>query len=239
LPAGIGQRRDCDAYGIEEILMKLAMNVALLVIGSLTASLADAQNARPGELEFSIAAAHNFSDSFQGVGGSSLDLSSRTGIRVGVEYFNSSKLSFGFDAAWSKPSFDAVLVPEDGSPDVTINHRASIFTGHFTGTYYFVDNEISPWVEGGLGWTYFDSNVSDGAPIVGCWWDPWWGYICSDFYSTYGATNFSYGAGVGLRWNYGMDRAVNLGYRWLEVEADGLGKKPVLETAALEFVFRF
>lgn len=219
--------------------MKRALNIAFLVIGTMAASLAGAQNARPGEVEFSIAAAQSFSDSFQGTGGSSLDLSSRTGVRVGVEYFNSSQLSVGFDATWSKPSYTAVLVPEDGSSDVTISHRASIFTGHFTGTYYFLDDKFTPFVEAGLGWTYFDSNVSDGAPIVGCWWDPWWGYICSEFYSTYGATNFSYGVGAGLRWNFGMDRAVNLGYRWLEIESDGLGKKPVLETAALEFVFRF
>lgn len=219
--------------------MKRDLSIALIAMGALATSLANAQSPRAGEVEYTLGAAHNFSDSFQGEGGSSLNLSSRTGIRVGFEYFTSSKLSFGFDATWARPSYSAVLVPEDGSPDVDISHRASIFSGHITGSYYFVEGPITPFVEAGLGWTFFDSNVSDGAPIIGCWWDPWWGYICSDFYSTYNSTNFSYGAGVGLRWNYARDRAVNVGYRWLEVEADGLGKKPVLETASIEFVFRF
>jgi opacity protein-like surface antigen len=98
---------------------------------------------------------------------------------------------------------------------------------------------LTPFVEAGLGWTYFDSNVSDSAPIVGCWWDPWWGYICSEFYSTYSSSEFSYGAGVGLQWNFGRDRAINAGYRWLEVEADSLSKKPTLESAVIEVVFRF
>lgn len=219
--------------------MKRSLAIALVATLTLATSVASAQSPRAGEIEYTIGAAYNFSDSFQGIGGSTLNLSSRTGIRVGIEYFTSSKLSLGFDATWVRPSYSAALVPEDGSPDVEISHRASIFTGHLTGTYYLLENAFTPFVEAGLGWTYFDSNVSDGAPIVGCWWDPWWGYICSDFYSTYSATNFSYGAGVGLRWNFARDRAVNAGYRWLEVEADGLTRKPVLETASIEFVFRF
>lgn len=219
--------------------MKRDLSIVLAVVCSLAAGLANAQSPKAGEIEYTIGAAQSLSDSLQGIGGSSLNLSSRTGIRVGVEYFTSSKLSLGFDATWTQPRYSAVLVPEDGSPDVQISHRASIFTGHLTGTYYLLESAFTPFVEAGLGWTYFDSNVSDGSPIVGCWWDPFWGYICSDFYNTYGATSFSYGAGAGLRWNFGRDRAVSAGYRWLEIEADGLNKKPVLESATIEFVLRF
>ena len=75
--------------------------------------------------------------------------------------------------------------------------------------------------------------------MTGCWWDPWWGYICTEFYDTYSATNFSYGAGVGLRWNFGTEMAINAGYRWLEVEADGLNDKPTLESAVIEFAYRY
>ena len=219
--------------------MRRVLAVALLAMGLMTTSLAVAQNFRAGDIEYTLGAAQTFSDSFQAEGGSSLNLSSRTGVRLGVEYFTSPKLSVGFDMTWARPSYSAVLVPDDGSPEVNISHRASIFSGHLTGSYYFTDDKFTPWVEAGLGWTYFDSNVTDGPPITGCWWDPWWGYICSNFYSTYNSTSFSYGLGAGLRWNWGRDRAINAGYRWLEVEADGLGKKPVLETASIEFVFRF
>ena len=220
--------------------MKRALGMALLAMGMTATGLASAQSGpRPGDVEYTLGPAQHFSDSFQGEGGSSLDLSSRTGVRMGVEYFTSSKLSVGFDMTWARPSYSAVLVPEDGSPEVAISHRATVFTGHLSGSYYFLDGEFTPFVEGGLGWTFFDSNVTDGPPITGCWWDPWWGYICSSFYSTFSSTNFSYGVGAGLRWNFGRDKAVTAGYRWLEVEADGLGKKPVLETAVIEFAFRF
>ena len=218
--------------------MKALLGTALCVILAATAGIAHAQAPRPGQVEFTIGPAYSFSDSYQSRGGSSIDFSSRTGIRLGMEYFSSSKLSLGFDATWIRPSYDAVLIPDDGSDPVGISHRSSIFTGHFTGTYYFLEGPITPFVEAGLGWTYFDSNVSSEPPVVGCWWDPWWGYICSEFYDTYNATNFSYGAGVGLRWNFGSDMAINAGYRWLEVEADGLNKKPTPESALNEFVYR-
>jgi opacity protein-like surface antigen len=219
--------------------MKGLVKVALCLVFAAATGFAHAQSQRAGQVEFTVGPAYSFSDSFQGRGGSSLDLSSRTGIRLGMEYFSSSKLSLGFDATWAKPSYDAELIPDDGSPAISISHRSNIFSGHFTGTYYFREGPVTPFVEAGLGWTYFDSNVSDGSPIVGCWWDPWWGYICADFYDTYSATNFSYGAGVGLRWNFATDMAINAGYRWLEVEADGLNEKPTLESAVIEFVYRY
>jgi opacity protein-like surface antigen len=215
------------------------MGIVLLAMGAMATTVASAQSPRAGALEFSIGPAQSFSDSFEGIGGSSLRLSSRTGIRLGVDYFYSSKLAVGFDATWVQPSYSAELIPEDGSDPVAISHRSSIFNGHFAGTFYFTESAFTPYVEAGMGWTYIDSNISKEPPIIGCWWDPLWGYVCSDFYSTFSSTNFSYGAGLGLRWNYGSDRAVVAAYRWLEVEADGLTQKPTLESAALEFIFRF
>jgi opacity protein-like surface antigen len=67
----------------------------------------------------------------------------------------------------------------------------------------FTDGPFTPYVQAGIGWTNIDSNVADGPPTTGCWWDPWWGYVCRSSYSTYDDTNFSYGAGVGLRYEFG------------------------------------
>ena len=56
---------------------------------------------------------------------------------------------------------------------------------------------------------------------------------------SYRATRFSTGAGGGRRWNFATDMAIDAGYRWLEVEADGLSEKPTLESAVNEFVYRY
>ena len=78
--------------------MKRALGMALLAMGMTATGLASAQSGpRPGDVEYTLGPAQHFSDSFQGEGGSSLDLSSRTGVRMGVEYFTSPKLSVGFD----------------------------------------------------------------------------------------------------------------------------------------------
>ena len=217
-------------------MMRVLTGIALFILSSTAFA---ATNPRAGEIEYSAALVYSFSDSLAGNEGSSIDFSSRTGFRVGLNYFFSSKLSAGFDATWIRPNFNAVLIPDDGSAPVTVSHRSSIFTGHFSGAYYLLENDFTPYIEGGLGWTFFDSNVSDSPPVTGCWWDPWWGYICSDFYSTYSSTNFSYGADLGLRWNVASDLAINLGYRWLEIEADDLRNKPTQESAFLEVAYRF
>jgi len=40
-----------------------------------------------------------------------------------------------------------------------------------------------------------------GLPEVGCWWDPWWGYVCFQDWDTYSETEFTYNLGVGVRWD--------------------------------------
>ena len=35
------------------------------------------------------------------------------------------------------------------------------------------------------------------------------------------------------------DMAIDAGYRWLEAEADGLSEKPTLESAVIEFAYRY
>ncbi len=219
--------------------MRIFVGIALITMFSSVVAAPGAEGTKAGQLEYNGGVVYSFSDSVAGLGGSTLDVSSRTGFQVGVDYFVSNQFSIGFDAAWVRPRYDAVLVPDDGSPEVEVSTRGTIFNGQFNGTYNLLQGPFTPYVEAGLGWTYFDSNVSDGSPVVGCWWDPWWGYICDNFYSSYHKTNFSYGAGAGLRWTLSRDLAVKAGYRVLEIEADNLSSKPQLESALLEISYRF
>jgi opacity protein-like surface antigen len=89
-------------------------------------------------------------------------------------------------------------------------------------------------VQAGLGWTYIDSNVSDGRPTTGCWWDPWWGYVCADFYDTYDDNRFSYGAGAGLRYEFRNGMFVKGSYNLLELDGEGNGADPSFDLWRLE-----
>ena len=71
-----------------------------------------------------------------------------------------------------------------------------------------------------LGWTNIDSNISDGEGTTICWWDPWWGYVCDTFLSTYQKDYWHYGIGVGLRVDMNRDTFLRVGYhrRWLDLD---------------------
>ena len=69
--------------------------------------------------------------------------------------------------------------------------------------------------------SYFDSNVADGPPSTGCYWHPWWGYICNSYYSTFTETQFSYGVGGGLRYEFVGGMFLKASYNYWEM--DGMG----------------
>ena len=43
--------------------------------------------------------------------------------------------------------------------------------------------------------------MTSSPPQTGCWWDPWWGYICATEWKTFATTKFSYNLGLGVRWD--------------------------------------
>ena len=217
--------------------MRTAIIVALLALSA--AAVAAPGSGEKGQAEFSFGLTYGFDASATTVNGSSIDFDGQVGFGFGGDYFIADRLSIGFDIGWSRPDYSAILVPDDGSPEVSIRHEASIWTGQLNGSYYFTDKPITPFVEAGLGWTNFDSNVADEPPITGCWWDPFWGYVCNTYYSTYDNSSFSYGAGLGLRWNVSYDISVKATYRWLEVDSGNLSDNAVQESAVLEVVYHF
>ena len=83
-----------------------------------------------------------------------------------------------------------------------------------------------------------DSNVADGPPTTGCWWDPWWGYICRSFWSTYDDWNWTYGLGVGLRWELDRNFALRGSYtsRWVDLSSSS---DPSLDIFQVDFAWRF
>jgi opacity protein-like surface antigen len=214
----------------------------LMVLGLAASGLALAAEGaprRPGQVEYSIGLIYTDDESVQGRNGSSLDIGSRAGLQAGIDYYLSSRLALGFDMSWVEPNYRATLAPDDGSAPVSINRRASLFTGQFNATFNLLEGPFTPFAELGLGWTFFDSRVPSGPPVIGCWWDPFWGYICSDTYRTYNESNLSYGMGLGVRMDLNERMFAKATYRWLEIDLDGGRSKPMIESAAVELGWRF
>lgn len=226
-----------DQQIIEEVSMRI-FAIAMLLIA--LPGISNAQGSRSKTWELSVAGVYQDSKSLSGDNGSTLDIDSELGFGFGIAYNLNSKFSLGADFEFLSPKYTAVLVAENiGEDDITISHKMDQFNGRFKGTYNIIDGPFTPFVEAGLGWTYFDSNVVDGPPTTGCYWHPWWGYICSNFYSTFDDTLFSYGVGVGLRYELRGGTFIKASYNHWEMDGLGNSEDAVFEAAKIEFGWSF
>lgn len=222
----------------------MTARLALAALGLLFAAAAPAQGLfaqgadRAGDWEFSAELLFQDGGSADGDRGSSADLDSDVGFALGFAYHFTDHLQLGGDFQFASPDYRATFVDENGTPE-TIRATADFFTGQLRGTWNLLDRALTPYVELGLGWTYVDSNVADQPPITGCWWDPWWGYICDTFWSTYSETNFSWTAGLGARWDVNDQWSLRAGYTRLEIDVGGSRSDPSLDIFRVGGAWRF
>jgi len=210
--------------------------IAVLLVMLLPA-VASAQGFR-NQWEWSFAAIYQDSEGTGTVGGSSLDIDSDLGLGFSFNYLINERFSIGADIEWLSPDYKAVLVDDQGLPSV-IDHEFSQFNGRIKGTFNLMEGPFTPFVEAGFGWTYVDSNVADGPPMTGCWWHPWWGYICENYYDTFTETSFSYGGALGLRYQLRGGTIIKLSYNTYEIDGSGEAPDPTLSAARLEFAWGF
>lgn len=218
------------------------MRVAAVVVFFLAMpGLALAQGNRSQTWEWSIAALYQQSKNMGGGMGSSLNVKDDYGLGFNLGYNFSNNLAVGFDLDYLSPDYTAILVDDTVSPadKTTINHELTQWNGRLKGIYSFGDGVLQPFVEAGLGWSSFDSNVADGPPIVGCWWHPYWGQICSGYYNTFNNTTFTYGAGLGLRYRFRGGSFLKASYNVWELDDMGGVGDSTISGARLEFGWGF
>jgi len=217
------------------------MYKAVLTLLVLAApALVNAQGNRAGSWEWSFAGIYQDSSSSGGSGGSSLSVDSELGLGFGFNYNFNNRFALGADLEWLRPDYTAVIVLDEVPPQTeTISHNLSQFNGRIKGTWNMMEGPLTPYLEAGFGWTYVDSNVADGPPQTGCWWHPWWGYICSNFWDTYDSTEFSYGGALGLRYIMRGGMMVKLSVNHYELDTGGDRTNPTLNAARLEIGWTF
>ena len=183
----------------------------LLFIVSSSVALAQYDNqkrersqfgSRDGRFETSVILAYQSSVSEQGEGGSSLDVKSNAGWGFSIGWNWTAKLNLQYRLTSNEPKYLAVLVPEDPAElPQEIERKLSKLSHRLNATYHFFEGGLTPFVSGGIGYTKLDSNFPKGPPQIGCWWDPWWGYICFGEYNTFSTSEFTYNIGAGFRWD--------------------------------------
>ncbi len=217
------------------------MKKALIIILCSLSATATAQsfrvpstdNGRAGKWDLSFILFNTESEDYGSSDGSRLDLDSDTGWGFGIAYNVNANVGLGFDFSYVQPDYAAVLVDENGVP-TEISTELDIVTGQFKGIWNILQGPLTPYVEAGLGWTYIDSNVASSPPITGCWFDPFWGWICDTFYSTYSDSSFSYNGALGVRWQINPRFYLRGGYNQLRIDLSSAADDVDLSTWRIE-----
>lgn len=179
---------------------KIALAVALMAAAS-----AMAQSRRADTYEIYIAPVMTDSKNYSFEGGSSAKTDTGYGLMLGFAKNFSAHLSAGVEIEWNEQDYRATVQPGAGNTNLSgqINGFIESRTLRFFGTYNLLASSFTPFVTGGLGWTYIDTNIPAGLPESICWYYPWYGGYCSTYVPTETTTEFSYNAGLGLRLDAG------------------------------------
>jgi len=184
----------------------IATRFALFAALFAAAASAMAQSSqRAGRNEIYLGPVFIDGKSYSFDGGSSARTDTGYGLAFGWARNFSPHVSGGIEIEWAEQDYRASVQPGPGNPNLTgtINGTVESRTIRFLGTYNFSTAAFTPFVTGGLGWSWVDTNIPSGLPENVCWYYPWWGQYCASYVPTHDTTKFSYNAGAGLRYDVG------------------------------------
>lgn len=162
------------------------------------------------------------SQDIDGDNGSTASIDSDIGLALTFGYrFNERvELTMGLD--WNNVDYTAEIISAT-FPGLTVGIDGELesFTPRVGVNFNFLEGPITPYVNGTIGYTFIDTNVPDGPPQTGCWWDPWYGQICGTWQDTRSLEEFVYGAGLGVRYDVNDAWSVKFEYqkRWIDADS--------------------
>ena len=133
-------------------------------------------------------------------GGAQATLNDEFGWAFGFGYNYTEHWAFNFDIGWDNVGYAGTRIDDNGVPQ-TVSGTLRTSNVNFSGIYNFSAKRFTPFVGASIGWVFVDTNIPTGPPGTICWWDPWWGYICSGYQPTKTSTDLTYGATIGLRFD--------------------------------------
>jgi len=185
---------------------RMIQKTVVLIVALLAATSALAQSSsRARHGEFYLGPVFTQSKDLRFEGGTTAKTDTGNGLNLGFAYNFDAHWQAGIDFAWSEIDYSANVQPGPGNPNLAGRINGTIETGtvRFNGTWNVLAGNFTPFVTGGLGWTYIDTNIPAGLPESFCWYYPWYGSYCSTYVPTKSTTRFSYNAGLGLRLDVG------------------------------------
>ena len=182
---------------------------------------------RKGRYEVTLQPRYGASKDIDGNGGSKLALDPAPGFGLGFGYNFTNKFALHLDGSWASSDYQATIATTDtdGKPtgSTTVGGTLDTATVALNLSYYILDGPLTPFLLGGIGWAFVDSNIPSGPPQGVCWYDPWYGYVCTSYQNTYTRNYFSYNLGLGARWDVtaGFFLRGSVGWQWVDLGQAG------------------
>lgn len=174
-------------------------------------------------------------------GGTSARTKNSVGFGLGLAYNFNEHWALGGDIVWNSIDYDATIYPAPGNPGAPFSGSGTADTSTFNinGTYNILATALTPFVTGGIGATYIDTNIPTGPAVPVCWWYPWWGYYCGGVVPTKTDTVFTYNVGAGVRWDItrGFFMRGLVSRQWFDI--GGAAGTPGFTSYRLDAGFRF
>jgi opacity protein-like surface antigen len=212
----------------------------MLFAGLAVAQSAGAQSAdRAGRWEVAIGANFQNSANVDFKGGTSADIKSGTGFKAEMSYHLTDNLQLSGSYVYDQVDYDAKLAGNTPGVVFPISGTLDYSTLMFNGTYNILSGPFTPFVTGGIGWSWVDTNIATSPPETGCWYDPWWGYVCTTWQDTKTIDGFAYQAGVGARYDFGNQFTLSASYRMTWINLDNAKSTPDFDGFDVMFGWKF
>lgn len=205
---------------------------------STTANSLMSSSDREERWEFSFQTQYLDSIDINFDGGAQAALNEAWNWGFGIGYNFDEHWAIDLDINWNDAGYSGTRIDDSGDPQTvsgTLNTNSMLVTG----IYNFSEKRFTPFVSASLGWTFVDTNIPTGPPQTSCWWDPWWGYICSNYIPTRTSTELTYGATAGLRFDVrdNVFLRISAGKKWIDF--DNTGSTPDFTTYRFDIGLMF
>jgi opacity protein-like surface antigen len=202
--------------------MRTRFSIGLALLLCSAVALAD----RGPGWDFGGELLYQFSSDVDFEGGSKAELDDDVGLALSFTYRFNSRFELLFGVDWNSVDYSADIAPAPppgGGPisglGFSVDGELEYWTPRVGVNFNLLEGDFTPYVTGGVGWSFIDTNVPDGRPQSACWWDPWYGYICGTFQDTKNFDELTYNVGAGLRWDVSPTISLRFGYErhWLDI----------------------
>ena len=217
--------------------------VAIVVMMMSIASVVHAgellrESNRTGFWDFTIQTRYTAAHDFDGAGGSKLSVEDDLGWGFGVGYNLNERLNIGGFVTWRTLDYTATIINQDDPSDIK-HYSGWLDTGNFAASAIFnlLPKAFTPYVQGTVGWALVDTNIPSGIS-GGCYWDPWWGYICGNYATTFGEDGVAYSLGGGLSLQPLDIMFLRVGYDRMWIDMDGAAKTADMIRVDAGFLYR-